>query len=164
MTPVEICDLLDRLAGWPWPLTPAATQARLVVELGYDLIPTPMGTMTVANRAVGEGDAEVLVPRASKHGRVAFGVKFDATNHMLVDRSSHESAALCGDLYAHTVAEGTRRWGRADLRRAPRNQGALWLLPGGGAHLVRLTRGGVHVHHYTPQGAEHTTTEKAAKR
>ena len=97
MTPVEICDLLDRLAGWPWPLTPAATQARLVVELGYDLIPTPMGTMTVKNRAVGDGDAEVLVPRASKHGRVAFGVKFDATDDLFDDRSpaAEASAAIC---------------------------------------------------------------------
>ena len=61
MTPVEICDLLDRLAGWPWPLTPAATQARLALELGYDLVPTSRGMMTVKNRAVGDGDAEALL-------------------------------------------------------------------------------------------------------
>lgn len=163
MTPVQICDLLDRLAGWPWPLTPAATQARLALELGYDLVPTSRGMMTVKNRAIGTDEAEVLVPRASKHGRVAFGVKFDATDDLFDDRSP-AAEAFSGDLYARTVTEGSRRWGSADLRRVAHNEGALWLLPSGGAHLVRLTRGGVHVHHYTPQGAEHTTAEKAAKR
>ncbi len=163
MTPVEICDLLDRLAGWPWPLTPAATQARCVVDLGYALVRSDQDRMILVDEAHGLDDPEVLVPRDGRPGQVAFGVKFEATDDLFQVRTP-EADAFRGDLYTHTVAEGTRRWGSADLRRIAHNEGALWLLPGGGAHLVRLTRGGVHVHHYTPQGAEHTTAEKAAKR